>query len=138
MSCYCGEKTCPQCNPEAKKRFRKKKEESPLAGVAKTLKNMTPEEIVTLMKKSAREREKWREEEKRKRNEPPKSPTGICVVCNGEVKGEYERRWRDDGRIGGPPQPSYWHFLGYHCTKCGLTYKFLPPNDVVMVYGLKP
>jgi hypothetical protein len=142
VSCYCGDKDCPQCNPEAKKRFWPEKEKkSPLEGLAEALKKMTPEEKEKWRNEALERAKKAREDEERKRNEPPKSKTGTCVVCRGKVEGEYVHGLRPgvDSRFVpiGPGGRQYygWQFKGYHCTRCGLSYKFPPPDGIITGQG---
>ena len=69
-------------------------------------------------------------------DEPPKSKTGTCVVCKGEVSGKYEKKLRpnvDSFRVPiGPGGRQYysWQFQGYNCQQCGLMYKFPPPGEI--------
>ena len=78
---------------------------------------------------------------KKKREAPPESPTGKCVCCGGLVKGEYRHGLNPgtDSRFVpmGPGGRQYygWQFKGYHCTSCGLSYKFPPPEGIVTRQG---
>ena len=61
----------------------------------------------------------------------PETKTGTCGVCGGEVKGEYVYGLNpgvDAARvpIGHGSKGCYgWQFQGYHCTTCGICYKFI-------------
>lgn len=118
-----------------------KKQKSPLEGFAETLKNMTPEEKEKWRNDAMERVKKAHEEEECKRNQPPASKTGTCVACRGLVKGEYVHGLRPgvDRRFVpiGPGSRDYygWQFKGYHCTRCGLSYKFPPPEGIVTAQG---
>jgi hypothetical protein len=99
----------------------------------KTVNNLSVEKIMELLVEG-----KEREEERR--NEPPVSPTGKCGICKGLVTGEYEHGISPgvDHRFVpiGPGGNQYysWQFKGYHCTSCGVCYKF-PPKEIVIDQG---
>lgn len=102
------------------------KQKGPLADIP----DFKPVPIAEFIK-NFKEVEKERE---RKANLPPELPTGICVVCKGEVKAEHVRTSNyglQGMRIGGPPPTLGWKMMGYHCVKCGLKYKFPPPDGIL-------
>lgn len=117
------------------------KQKSPLEGLKEYIEKMTPEEKEKWRNDAMEAAKKRREEEERKRNEPPESKTGTCVCCGGLVKGEYVHGLRPgvDSRFVpiGPGGRQYygWTFKGYHCTRCGLSYKFPPPEGIVTAKG---
>ena len=71
----------------------------------------------------------------------PDRPTGECVFCKGTVKAEFNHGLRPgvDSRFVpiGPGGRQYygWQFLGYHCVKCGISYKFPPPKGILTDQG---
>lgn len=75
------------------------------------------------------------EEKEKKKHQPPESPTGKCVHCSGLVTGAYSYKMnrnvdRRNVPIGPGSSAHYsWHFEGFHCTGCGLCYKFPPPGE---------
>jgi hypothetical protein len=102
------------------------KKKGPLDGIPE----LEPKQIEEFWKRFHEEKK----ERERKANLPPELPTGVCVVCKGEVKAEHRREssWGLRGmRIGGPPPVLSWKMLGYHCTKCGLKYEFPPPEGIL-------
>jgi hypothetical protein len=92
------------------------------------LKSLGPEEL----KKIRKEAQELREAMKEEREQPPESPTGVCVCCGGTVKGHYANECLVSSReiIYGPGgRHQYgWVFKGYHCEQCGLKYEFPPPK----------
>jgi hypothetical protein len=129
---------------EKVKTVLKEVKKSSLEGLKDHIESMTPEEwekwqrdLVESMKKHRTERA----EAERKRNGPPETPSGACVFCNNEVKGEYAHGLRPgtDSRfvpIGPGSRQFYgWQFKGYHCHGCGLVYKFPPPKGIVTCQG---
>jgi ribosomal protein L37E len=53
------------------------------------------------------------------------APTrGVCAACGGPVVGKV--RFRDTGRIGGPPATAY--VSHWECEDCGLMYGKVPPD----------
>jgi len=96
---------------------------------------LTPAEKVEQFNKAAELARQRAEDECKRRNMPPETPTGTCVVCGGLVKGVHQHGLRGgvDHRsvpIGPGGQQYYgWNFQGYHCEKCGLCYEFPPPPD---------
>ena len=131
MSCYCGDKHCPQCHPPSL--FDNKKSTVEDLRIAP----ISAEEIKRLLE----EGRKNVEAAEKKRNEPPETPTGKCVFCGGLVKGEYKHELSAgvDSRFVpiGPGGRQYygWQFKGYHCTSCGLSYKFPPPEGILTQQG---
>jgi hypothetical protein len=113
-----------------------KRKKSPLEGLKDHVDAMTSEERKKWKDDLTESMKEWRKKrEEEERNEPPMAPAGKCMVCGGKVSGKYERRSVRNNMIGGPPTPSYWHFLGYNCERCGLSYKFPPPQNIVNDYG---
>lgn len=109
------------------KRPKKPKVPSPLEGLGAALKKMD----VAALRKKMQGREQEREEAERR---PPKSETASCMVCGGTVSGRYQHEFTDIGGhmiLGPGSRHQYsWVFKGYHCTRCGLKYEFLPPAEL--------
>lgn len=101
-------------------------EKDPLAGIK-------PIPVGELMKKIAEDNK----ERERKKNAAPEMPTGTCVICGGQVVAKQEQKTHRDGPfvLGGPPPKRYWKMHGYHRTKCGLKYEFVPPNQSCQPVG---
>ena len=82
------------------------------------------------------EAEKKRREELKK---PPVSPTGTCVFCKGLVSAEFKdvmyAHEASHGLSSIRGRTPNWQFLGYHCEKCGLSYKFPPPEAILTDQG---
>lgn len=60
-----------------------------------------------------------------------KPTSSTCVVCGGPIVERVDREFdaRSGPMIIGPASQQQFHDVskGYHCTKCGLKYEFLPP-----------
>jgi hypothetical protein len=108
-----------------------------LAELGESLSRLTHEDIERCLKEG-QEAVRLAEE---KRRQPPETPTGKCVFCFGEVKGEHLQEFVDPWRgpiIGPGGRDQYaWVFQGYHCVQCGLRYEFLPPADVIVASVLR-
>lgn len=112
----------------------KKKLDSKIADALAHISSLSEKELQEWRDSAAERMKKMREDEERKRNTPPDSKTGVCVHCGGLVKGEYAKEATADWRSIpiGPGSRNYyaWRFKGYHCTQCGLCYKFPPPDGI--------
>jgi hypothetical protein len=115
---------------KAKKKVKEKLPESPLNGVAKFLKDMTPEQKAKWQEEVRQRVKEVEEEEERKRNTPPSRPEGVCAVCGGVVRAHwhqgYSRPFHDIPIGPGSAQYVCWKFDGFSCDQCGLMYRFAP------------
>lgn len=108
---------------------KKAKTQNPVSG---DISKLVPEITVEKMREILKDGIAKRVEAERERRAAPKVENGKCIICKGVVSGEYLQRADRDWMhipIGPASQDCfYWEFQGYHCTKCGIKYEFLPPK----------
>jgi hypothetical protein len=109
--------------PKKTKSKKVKKIKSPLD----KLSELTPADISEALERGLKRIKNLEEE----RNNPKEKREGSCRVCGGKVIGEITRGYHGDPMFAiiGPGSSAQYvnKHHGWHCTLCGIKYKFPPP-----------